>query len=274
MEKAKHNFYQRGDGEAGGIIAIAFIALIVWGVYSSFGWGEREGVVKYDDCRSVVMLSSDTWQKFYKTFTCTYAKTQSGKVMSGECVHIDTAGTAFSASSACETAYVYEKAQDSACKGNTKDGVPYPYLGYDDKCYTTPQGGEATVSSAPSTASQTQAITAAPSTGFLPTVIGQCDGTTISKIGTRLMDSSTGQDIAGTGVAINYADGGYQVTYAYDDNSSVQDWSVGDQVNLCLVSIPTDCPPGDNRGRVYQATNVRTGESWTAQDAEHSCGGA
>jgi len=43
---------------------------------------------------------------------------------------------------------------------------------------------------------------------------------------------------------------------------------------LCLVSIPAGCPRGDVRGRIYRATNLRTGETWQAPDSEHSCGGA
>ena len=159
----------------------------------------------------------------------------------------------------------------------SKTAFSYPYLGYDDECYTTPQGGESAVPSENTTApttqtsadtntqttAPTQASTGTASTGNLPTVVGQCDLTTVSQIGTRLTDGTTGQDIAGSGSAITYADGGYQVSY--DTETSVQDWSVGDQVNLCLVSIPTDCPVGDNRGWVYQATNLRTGETWEAE---------
>jgi hypothetical protein len=48
----------------------------------------------------------------------------------------------------------------------------------------------------------------------------------------------------------------------------------GDKVKLCLVSLPEDCPPGDDRGKIYRATNLRTGESWEAPDSQHSCGGA
>jgi hypothetical protein len=117
-----------------------------------------------------------------------------------------------------------------------------------------------------------QAATVVPSTGILPTVVGQCDGTTNTQIGTRLTDGSTGNPIPGTGSAIWYADGGYQVSY--DTVQGIADSQIGDHVNLCLVSIPTNCPIGDNRGRVYQATNLRTGENWEASDAEHSCGGA
>jgi hypothetical protein len=48
----------------------------------------------------------------------------------------------------------------------------------------------------------------------------------------------------------------------------------GDRVSMCLVSIPKDCPPGDDRGRTYKATNKRTGHTWTLPDSEHMCGGA
>jgi len=37
---------------------------------------------------------------------------------------------------------------------------------------------------------------------------------------------------------------------------------VFDKVNMCLVDIPKSCAAGDNRGRVYKTTNLRTGESW------------
>lgn len=110
------------------------------------------------------------------------------------------------------------------------------------------------------------------SSGSLPTVVGQCDRTTITQIGTRLTDRTTGNPIPGTGSAIWYADGGYQVSY--DTISGITNSKIGDSVNLCLVAVPSDCPAGDNRGLVYQATNLRTNETWQAQNSEHSCGGA
>ena len=109
------------------------IGLIVWGITALIG-GESEGYVKYDDCRQTITLASNNWQKYYEKFTCTYQKTQSGKIMSGECVHIDNAGTLFSASNACVTAYVYEKTQDKVCTNSSN-----PYLGYNDMCYSQPQ---------------------------------------------------------------------------------------------------------------------------------------
>lgn len=117
-----------------------------------------------------------------------------------------------------------------------------------------------------------QNVTATPSVGTLPTVVGQCDITIISQIGTRLMDGLTNNPIPGTGSAIWYADGGYQVSY--DTVQGIVSSQVGDQVNLCLISVPDNCPFGDNRGWIYKATNLRTGDVWSAGNSEHSCGGA
>ena len=99
----------------------------------------------------------------------------------------------------------------------------------------------------------------------LPTEIGACSETTIEDIGYRLGDPDSGS-------AISYANGGGQVSS--DTIPEIHRSRVGDPVRLCLVSIPEDCPPGDDRGKVYSATNLRTGESWEAPDSQHSCGGA
>jgi hypothetical protein len=99
----------------------------------------------------------------------------------------------------------------------------------------------------------------------LPTEVGECGETTIEDIGYRLGDPDSGS-------AISYASGGSQVSY--DTFPEIHRSRVGDEVKLCLVSVPEDCPPGDDRGKVYSATNLRTGESWEAPDSQHSCGGA
>jgi hypothetical protein len=99
----------------------------------------------------------------------------------------------------------------------------------------------------------------------LPTEIGECSETTIAEIGYRLGDPDSGS-------AIGYANGGSQVSY--DTIPEIHRSRVGDPVKLCLVSLPEDCPPGDDRGKVYSAANLRTGESWEAPDSQHSCGGA
>jgi hypothetical protein len=106
----------------------------------------------------------------------------------------------------------------------------------------------------------------------LPTRVGQCATTTVKRVETRLVDGSTNQPIPGSGSAIVFANGGYQVSY--DTIAAVEASRPGDAVRICLVSIPQGCPPGDNRGREYKTTNLRTNASWTLPDSEHSCGGA
>ena len=75
-----------------------------------------------------------------------------------------------------------------------------------------------------------------------------------------------------SGSAISYANNIYGVSYEVVD--AVRSSRVGDPVTLCLVSIPQDCPKGDDRGKVYSATNLRTKQGWSLPDAEHMCGGA
>jgi len=99
----------------------------------------------------------------------------------------------------------------------------------------------------------------------LPAEVGECSETTITEIGYRLGEPDTGS-------AISYANGGVQISY--DTIPEIHRSNVGDPVKLCLVSLPEDCPPGDDRGKIYSATNLRTGESWEAPDSQHSCGGA
>lgn len=106
----------------------------------------------------------------------------------------------------------------------------------------------------------------------LPTLVGQCTATTVSRIGTRLTEGVNGPDIPGSGSLISYADGGSQVSY--ETIPGIENSQVGDKVLLCLVSIPKSCPPGDNRGKVYSARNLRTSAAWRLPDSQHDCGGA
>jgi len=112
---------------------------------------------------------------------------------------------------------------------------------------------------------------AAEQNGALPGRVGGCSIVTVKQVGTRLQDAD-GTPVPGSGSAIAYADGGSQVSY--DTIDGIDHSKPGDAVRLCLVSIPERCPPGDSRGRIYAATNLRTHEQWTAADSEHSCGGA
>jgi len=101
---------------------------------------------------------------------------------------------------------------------------------------------------------------------LLPTKPGQCEMTRVKDVTTRL------EGVADSGSAIEYTNTGYQVSY--DQIPGIDHSRPGDPIKLCLISIPQNCPPGDNRGRQYKATNLRTHESWQAADAEHMCGGA
>jgi hypothetical protein len=106
----------------------------------------------------------------------------------------------------------------------------------------------------------------------LPSVEGTCVRTTITGVEQRLRDGTNGPFIAGSGSAIRFANGGYQVGYA--EIKAVENSRAGDDVFICLIRIPPECPAGDARGRVYTTTNLRTLESWTMSDSEHGCGGA
>ena len=102
--------------------------------------------------------------------------------------------------------------------------------------------------------------------GPIPKKAGQCVRTEISELGSRLEGSPD------SGSAIAYANGITGVSY--DIITAIRRSHVGDPVTLCLVSIPRNCPPGDDRGKVYSALNGRTQERWSLPDSQHSCGGA
>lgn len=102
--------------------------------------------------------------------------------------------------------------------------------------------------------------------------LGTCARTTVSEVTQRLTDGGTGRVIADSGSAIVFANGLYQVSY--DQVAPLNQSRRGDSVFICLVALPQDCPPGDDRGKVYTTTNLRTYESWTLPDSAHGCGGA
>lgn len=104
--------------------------------------------------------------------------------------------------------------------------------------------------------------------GKLPTRIGACAKSTIDSIGGRL----EGDDAFESGTSVSFRNGGGQVSY--DKETAIIHSRIGDPVRICLVSVPKGCPPGDDRGKVYNTTNLRTGESWELPDSQHECGGA
>lgn len=105
-----------------------------------------------------------------------------------------------------------------------------------------------------------------------PATVGQCTDTFVAKVGTRLVDGTTGQPIAGSGTAIEFTNGVALVSY--DTVANAETSRPQDKVRMCLRSIPQNCPPGDNRGRIYQISNYRTGKRFTLPDSAHICGGA
>ena len=99
--------------------------------------------------------------------------------------------------------------------------------------------------------------------------VGQCEKTTVEWIGTRL------QEVQGDppqGTSIRFTDSVRQVSYYRE--LAVLSSRIGDPARVCLISIPQDCPPGDERGRVYSVTDLRTGKRWELPDSSHECGGA
>jgi hypothetical protein len=101
-----------------------------------------------------------------------------------------------------------------------------------------------------------------------PTRIFACGGSVITAIGGRL----EGDTNFSSGTSVFYQNGGSQVSYA--KVPAIINSKRGDHVLICLVFIPSHCPAGDDRGKIYTTTNLRTLDSWTLPDTEHSCGGA
>ena len=106
----------------------------------------------------------------------------------------------------------------------------------------------------------------------LPSRVGECAVTRIKELAHRLEDGVTHVQIKDSGSAVTLENGLSQVSY--DELSAVHRARVGDRVLMCLVFIPRHCPKGDDRGKIYTTTDLRTVLSWTLPDSEHSCGGA
>ena len=96
--------------------------------------------------------------------------------------------------------------------------------------------------------------------------VGDCVDTRITDVGTRL------EGVPDSGSSVSFANGVDQVSY--ETVPAVSHAQVGDEVRLCLISLPADCPPNDDRGYVYKALDLRTHERWDLPDSEHACGGA
>ncbi len=104
-----------------------------------------------------------------------------------------------------------------------------------------------------------------------------CSMTRIAEISARIGEEINGKFVPANpkevGTAIRYANGVSGVSYDYVAAISERS-RVGDKINLCLVSRYIGCPQGDDRGKTYAATNLRTREKWSLPNAQHICGGA
>lgn len=109
----------------------------------------------------------------------------------------------------------------------------------------------------------------------IPTQVGHCTLTKITEITTRFGGKlgatrpAPGED---HGTVVTYENKLVGISYGYEEG--VAQSRVGDEALVCLVSIPQNCPPGDDRGRMYSGTNLRTKSSWQLSDSQHMCGGA
>ena len=51
-------------------------------------------------------------------------------------------------------------------------------------------------------------------------------------------------------------------------------FAAGHRVQACLLALPIDCPPGDQRGKLYRVVDLQTEARAEGIDSWHLCGGA
>jgi hypothetical protein len=100
------------------LLCLTFLLLLV-------GCGEREGTVKWSDCREKIDVNNSDFEKITRKYTCEFYKTRKGNILGGTCVHIE-----YDNNGQCKTAYYYWKKQDNICLDKA-----FPKLGQDDLCY-------------------------------------------------------------------------------------------------------------------------------------------
>jgi uncharacterized protein len=115
----------------------------------------------------------------------------------------------------------------------------------------------------------------------LPQKVGDCINSKIIKKVTRF-DGAIAGETGGEVVVVLQDVGLYIQSIDHLSNSmnldkymySTADFSKGDKVKLCLAALPENCPPGDDRGKIYSVTNYKNRRSFVGIDSWHSCGGA
>ena len=111
-------------------ILILVYAQTAWKFVHDHVWGEREGVTRIADCRSVISVKEGSYDTWFKTFTCSYVRSKSGKLIGGRCVAVETDGPV------CKKVYGYEKRSELTCSD-----PKLPYIGVDEMCHSDPQIG-------------------------------------------------------------------------------------------------------------------------------------
>jgi uncharacterized protein len=106
----------------------------------------------------------------------------------------------------------------------------------------------------------------------LPSSIGQCAFTHITALTTRLGDDPLETAGPEAGSLARFSNGGAGVSY--DREPGLASAKVGAPVVMCLISIPRDCPEGDERGRLYYGVDLTIQGTWVLPDSQHLCGGA
>lgn len=83
-----------------------------------------------------------------------------------------------------------------------------------------------------------------PPTQTLPEQVGQCTVTRIAAISTRFGEElkPPANEMDSSGSAVTFANQGYQVSYTYV--AAIADSHIGDEILLCLVSLPRGLPAG------------------------------
>ncbi|MEI8179923.1 hypothetical protein, partial [Aestuariivirga sp.] len=108
-------------------------------------------------------------------------------------------------------------------------------------------------------------------TNRMPQRFGDCVKTKISTVTTRFGEPVTDLN-TDEGTSVEYDNGGRVVSYGRDQG--LFGAKVGQRVVMCLLTIPYDCPDGDDRGRLYYTLDIDTKGEWILTDTQHMCGGA
>jgi hypothetical protein len=91
-----------------------------------------------------------------------------------------------------------------------------------------------------------------PAFAALPMKVGQCAAIQVAEVHPLLEGSA---DYT-SGIGVELKNRGHQVSY--EDDAAMRESRSGDDVVMCLTSIPRRCPPGDVRGRIYTTTDLRS----------------